>query len=170
MFWVSTLVVTLAGYAATAGAQQVIFVVRHAEFIRSADGQDRPLTEAGHQRAKALATLLKDTGINTIFTSTLQPTIETAKPLAQALKLEPTALPQLTTKFKPSDVDAFVDLLRSRHRADIVLFVGHSNTVPALIKVLGHPNEIEIPAGEYDNLFVVVPKSEGPPIVLRLRF
>ena len=67
-------------------------------------------------------------------------------------------------------MESFVELLRTEHRESIVLFVGHSNTVPALIKALGHTAEIKIPETEYDNLFLVFPKSEGPPTVLRLRF
>jgi phosphohistidine phosphatase SixA len=150
--------------------QQAIFLVRHAEDVRSTDVVDRPLTEAGHRRAMLLATLLKDTGISAIFTSSLQRTIKTAKPLATTLKIEPKTLPQLTTKFKTSDMESFVELLRSRHGDDIVLFVGHANTVPALLKALGHQAEIKIPETEYDNLFVVFPRSGVPPTVLRLRF
>jgi broad specificity phosphatase PhoE len=72
--------------------------VRHAEDLRSPDGPDRFLTEAGHQREKGLATLLKDVGINEVFTSSLQRTIKTAEPLAKVLQIESTLLPQLTTK------------------------------------------------------------------------
>jgi broad specificity phosphatase PhoE len=153
-----------------ADAQQAIFLVRHAEDVRSRAVVDRPLTEAGHRRAMLLATVLKDAGINAIFTSSLQRAINTAEPLAKALQIEPKPLPQLTTKFKPSDMESFVELLRTQHRENIVLFVGHSNTVPALLKALGHPTAIKIPETEYDNLFVLFPKSEGPPTVLRLRF
>jgi hypothetical protein len=32
--------------------------------------------------------------------------------------------------------------LRSEHRQDIVLVVGHANSVPALLKGLGYPAEI----------------------------
>jgi phosphohistidine phosphatase SixA len=153
-----------------ADAQQAIFLMRHAEDVRSKDVVDRPLTETGHRRAMLLATLLKDAGINAIFTSSPQRAISTAEPLAKALQIETKTLPQLTTKFKTSDMESFVELLRTQHGDNIVLFVGHSNTVPALLKALGHPTEIKIPETEYDNLFVLFPKSGGPPTVLRLRF
>jgi broad specificity phosphatase PhoE len=117
-----------------------------------------------------LATLLKDAGINAIFTSDLERTIKTAEPLAQRLEIEPKPLSLLSVSPKPSDIDAFVDLLRSEHRRDIVLVVGHANSVPALLKALGHPVEIKIPETEFDNLFVLIPMSEGPPKLLRLRF
>jgi hypothetical protein len=35
---------------------------------------------------------------------------------------------------------------------------------------LGHPTEFTIQLHEYDNLFVIIPKSEGSPMVLRLRY
>ena len=158
------------GLVQLADAQQAIFLVRHAEDVRSRDVVDRPLTEAGHRRAMLLATILKDAGINAIFTSTLQRTIKTAEPLAKALQIEPKTLPQLTTKFKNNDMESFVELLHTQYRENIVFFVGHSNTVPALLKALGHPVEIKIPETEYDNVFVVFPKSDGRPTVLRLRF
>ena len=67
-------------------------------------------------------------------------------------------------------MENFVQLLRSQLRDSIVLFVGHSNTVPALIKALARTDGIKIPETEYDNLFVLFPKSEGAPTLLRLRF
>ena len=153
-----------------ADAQQAIFLVRHAEDVRSKNVLDRPLTESGQRRAMLLANVMKDAGINAIFTSSLQRAVKTAEPLAIASRIEPKPLPQLSTKFEPKDMEAFVELLRTEHREDIVLFVGHANTVPALLKALGHTAEIKISETEYDNLFVLFPKSQGAPTVLRLRF
>ena len=62
------------------------------------------------------------------------------------------------------------DRIRRRHANDVVLVVGHSNSVPQAIKLLGHPDPIEIGHDEYDSLFVVVPRGAGPPMVLRLRY
>jgi broad specificity phosphatase PhoE len=153
-----------------ADAQQAIFLVRHGETVAPKGTDARPLSEAGQRRAALLATLLKDTGIKAIFTSNLERTIKTAEPLAQALRIESKPLAQLSVQFKQSDVDAFVDILRTEHRGDIVLLVGHANTVPALLKALGYPVEIKIPETEFDNLFVLTPKADGPPTVLRLRY
>jgi len=110
--------------------------VRHGETVAPKGTDLRPLSEAGQRRAVLLATLLKDAGINAIFTSDLERTIKTAEPLAQALQIEPKALSRLSVGFKPNDIDAFVDLLRSEHRRDIVLVVGHANSVPALLKAI----------------------------------
>ena len=153
-----------------AESQQAIFLVRHGETVAPKGTDARPLSEAGQRRAALLAMLLKDAGIKAIFTSDLERTIKTAEPLAQALGIASKPLVQLNTQFKQSDVDVFVEFLRTEHRGDIVLLVGHSNTVPALLKALGHPVEIKIPETEFDNLFVLTPKAGGPPTVLRLRY
>ena len=151
-------------------AQQAISAVRHGETVAPKGADLRPLSEAGQRRAGLLATLLKDAGITAIFTSDAERTVTTAEPLAKLFRIEPKALGQLSTQFKQKDIDAFVGVLRSEHRSDIVLVVGHSNSVPALLKALGHPGEIKIPETEFDNLFVLISKSEGPPTLLRLRF
>jgi len=60
--------------------------------------------------------------------------------------------------------------LRSEHRQDVVLVVGHANSVPALLKGLGYPAEIKILETEFDNLFVLIPANDGPPKLLRLHY
>ena len=169
-FFCLPLIVVVLGWGGFADAQQAIFLVRHGETVAPKGTDLRPLSESGKRRAVLLATLLKDAGISAIFTSNLERTVNTAEPLAQSLRIESKALAQLNTQFKQNELDAFVALLRSAHRRDIVLVVGHSNSVPALLKALGHPAEIKIPETEFDNLFVLIPKSEGPPLLLRLRY
>jgi hypothetical protein len=154
----------------SAEAQRAIFIVRHAEQLD--DSSDSPLSEAGRQRAKALVGVLKDAGITAIYTTETQRTIQTAEPLVTALRLPAVVVPR-------KDTEDLIRRLRERHSQDIVLVVAHSGslrgagagmTVPALLKGLGHPAEVKIGRSEYDALFVVLPKSEGPPAVLRLRY
>ena len=55
-----------------------------------------------------------------------------------------------------------------RGAAGNVLVVGHSNSVPTLIKALGVADPLTIAEEEFDNLFVV---SRGsPPALLRLHY
>jgi len=42
--------------------------------------------------------------------------------------------------------------------------------VPEMLAALGDPGKIEIPATQYDDLFVVVPRVGGPPSVVRLKY
>ena len=153
-----------------ASAQQAIFLVRHADTIREKGISDSPLSERGEQRAQALAALLKDSGINAIYTTGLQRTVKTAEPLAKLLNIEPSLYPQLRPGAKPSDGENFAQLIRTKHSRDIVLVVLHSNSVPLLLKALGHPVQIKISASEFDNLFIITPQPEAPPTVLRLRY
>ena len=73
-----------------AEAQQAIFFVRHAE---QAPNDDDPfLTEAGHRRARALAEVLKDAGIDVIYTTERMRGIQTAEPISKLLNIEPKRL------------------------------------------------------------------------------
>jgi broad specificity phosphatase PhoE len=156
--------------ASLAEAQQAIFLVRHGDTVRQKGNPDVPLSEAGERRALALAALLKDSGITAIYTTGLQRTVKTAEPLAKLLSIEPKSQPELRPGAKPNDIEAFAEQLRTEHRQDIVLLVLHSNSGPALIKALGHSVAIKIPEPEFDNLFVIIPRPDGPPTVSRLRY
>jgi phosphohistidine phosphatase SixA len=142
-------------------AQRAVFLVRHAD--RLDDSEDTLLSKAGEERAQLLARLLKDAGITVIYTSQFQRTIKTAEPLASALKIKPVTIPI-------TDREGLFKRIRGENRDDIVLIVGHDRSVPALLKLFGHPVDVTIAPNEYDNLFVLVPKGTGPPMVLRLRY
>jgi broad specificity phosphatase PhoE len=116
----------------TAAAQSTIFLVRHAE---KAGGDDPDLTEAGRARAESLATVLKDAGITAIYTSEVKRTQQTAAPLAKALRVEPTIVAikdraALVAKLQGSSGNALV--------------VGHSNTIPEIIRRSASPRLIQL--------------------------
>jgi Histidine phosphatase superfamily (branch 1) len=142
-------------------AQQVIFLARHAE--QAPEVEEPPLTEKGQQRARTLAAILKDAGINVIYTNPRLRSIQTAEPLAKTLRVESKVLPMR------DDVEGLVRVLR-KHPHDRILIVTGSLNIPHVLKALGHPLEITVPPSEYDNLFVIFPKTEAQPVVLRLRY
>jgi broad specificity phosphatase PhoE len=144
-----------------AHAQEVVYLIRHAEQVL--DVEDPPLTEAGHQRAKAWAAVLRDAGIKVVYTSKKRRTKQTGESIAQALNIP------LETMSR-RDVAGLVDRLRTRHPDDAVLIVSHSRTIPKLLSELGHWDDVTIEPDDYDNLFIVVPQSEGDPLVLQLRY
>ena len=151
----------LTTFSSLAYAQRTVLLVRHAD--RLDDSEDTPLSKAGEARAQLLAYLLKDAGITEIHTSQFQRTIKTAEPLAISLKVKSVSTPT-------GDNAGHFKRIRTENRDDIVLIVGHDRSVPALLKLFGHPVDIKIEPPEYDNLFVLVPKETGPPTVLRLRY
>ena len=110
-----------------------------------------------------MVTLLKDAGINVIYTSERKRAIQTAEPIAKLLKIEP-------KKILLRDRDGLLRGLRAQDARDRVLVVSHSLSVPYLLKALGHPVEVTIPNEEHDNVFMIIPKSDGAPIVLHLRY
>jgi len=159
-------IVALSGSALIADAQEAIFVVRHAE--QAGPGSTNPpLTEAGEQRAKRLADVLKDAGIDVIFVSEesccTKRTAQTAEPLAKALNVKLTLIPR-------KDYDGLIARLHTEHAHDRALIVGHSSTVPKWLTAFGYPKKIKIAPLEYDNLFMIIPKSGSEPLVFQIRY
>ena len=147
---------------ATAYGQKLVFVVRHAE--RADRGMmkidtDPGLSTAGQARAAKLAAILADSGIKAIYATEFRRTQDTAGPLAARLGLP-------VQRYSSKDSGALVAALRKEHAGDIVFVVGHSNTVPEIIKALCGAG-VTIAETEYDNLFIVVPTTGT---MTRIRF
>jgi transcriptional regulator len=53
---------------------------------------------------------------------------------------------------------------------EAALVVGHSNTVPEVIKMLGADQSVTIDEKEFDNLFVVTVYARGKAKVARLKY
>ncbi len=121
---------------AVAQAPTTIFLVRHAEKAGEPTDRDPELSEAGRERAAALARVLGDANIAAIYSTPFIRTEKTAAPLAEKLSLEVTITP-ITRTF----VADLVATLQSQHAGETVLVVGHSNTVPQTITALGVPLE-----------------------------
>lgn len=135
---------------ALASAQRAVFLLRHAEKVDQS--RDAALTPAGHARARHLAQVLRDAGITAVYTSEFQRTRDTAAPLCQALGLQPRVVPA-------AEGASLIARLRRGHASDTILIVGHGDTLPDLMRALGVPRPPTIAAGDYDNLFVVIPQD-----------
>lgn len=153
-------------FASALHAQKAIFVVRHGEKISE---EDERLTEAGRARAGRLAAMLKTSGISAIYSTDTERTIGTAQPLADSLGLKVRIYDTKSVDGR-LDFQPFVERLRADAPDGVVLAVGHSNTVPALLRALGCEEVVSIASDEYDNLFVVVPKRDGGATLVRLRY
>jgi broad specificity phosphatase PhoE len=142
-----------------------VILVRHAELQGAAMANPKsvPLSEAGKARAQRLASLLKDSNIAAVYVTDFARTNQTAQPLARELDRQLTVVP----KGDPRDL---VEQLRKDHAGQTVLVVGHTDTLPGLIKALGYPSEIKIEAQDYGNVFIVTPRAERAPGFLRLRY
>ena len=152
--------------AVPTAAQSTVFLVRHAERADTqpgatpAMGADPDLSEAGRARAESLATMLKDAKITAIFATEFKRTQQTAAPLAKALGITVTTVASNST----------ADLLKKiRASKGNVLVVGHSNSVPDVIKGLGVSTPVTIADDEFDNLFLVSRGSTASLVRLHYR-
>jgi len=139
-------------------AEPFVVIVRHAEKAASS-GNDPDLAPAGRARADALARMLKDFGVTTIFTSEFKRTQETAAPTAKSTGVAPTVVPA-------KDIAALVSKLHQLKGNALV--VAHGDTIPNIAKALGIDTPIQIPDDDYTELLVVTVGDK--PQLLRLRF
>jgi broad specificity phosphatase PhoE len=132
-------------------AATTIYLVRHAE--KEAAGPDPALSAAGRQRATELGRLLQDAGIEAIYSTDVTRTLETATPLAQQRGLQ----------IRIYDWDGMEELAASLLRqGGRYLVVGHSDTTPELVGLLGgEPGTAIDEADEYDRLYVVSVAPDG---------
>jgi phosphohistidine phosphatase SixA len=169
---VAAMLALLVAVPALAAADQVIFVVRHAERADTAAGQgaapatgmmgaDPSLSAAGHERAERLATVLAAAGVKQIITTEYQRTRQTAAPLAAKMALTPIAI-------AAKDLDAVVAKLRGGSVTTLV--VGHSNTLPELLRKLGVADPVTVGENDYDDLFAVVRDADGHATLIRLKY
>lgn len=125
-------------------AASVFFLTRHAE--KAGLGDESPLTEAGEARAQALAHWLRDAGIDRICSTDFVRTRATAAPLAEALGLE----------VQLYDLDKLAELADAlRSTPGRYLVVGHSDTTPELVSLLGGEAGAPIGEDEDDRLYVL---------------
>jgi len=144
--------------AAGADAAPVIFIVRHGEKA-STGGNDPDLSPDGQKRADALARILKDSQITSVFVTEFRRTQETAAPTAKAAHVSPTVI-------SANDIGALVEKLRALNGNALV--VGHGNTIPDLLKALGIATPVSIPDDDYVEIFAVL--IGDPPQLLRLHY
>lgn len=157
--------VTLVLYAATlapAAAQPAgsaapdpvttIIVVRHAE--KMDDGADPALSAAGEARAAALAGALQHAGVTAIYTTQFRRTRDTAVPLARRIGVTPTLME--AGGGAGSHASAVAERVLAEARGSTAVIVGHSNTVPDIVRALGGPDVGAIADDEYMHLFVLL--------------
>jgi len=141
-----------------ANAAPVVFIVRHAEKA-STSGKDPDLSVEGQKRADALAHILKDSQITSIFVTEFKRTQQTAAPTANATHITPTVVPA-------NDIGALVGKLRALNGNALV--IGHGNTIPDLLRALGVTTAVSIPEDDYTEIFAVL--LGDTPQLLRLHY
>ena len=148
--------------AASASQQQplVVFIVRHGE--KADDGEDPELSAEGQERARLLAKTLRSAAIEQVHSSDFIRTRDTAAPTAKASGLDvqlydPRNLPDLAEKLRA---------IGGRH-----LVVGHSNTTPPMVELLGGEPSLPIDEeAEFDRLYIVTVGRDGTATSVMMRY
>jgi len=145
-----------------------VVLVRHAEKEVGAIS-DAPLSPEGEQRADRLANMFGDTQkfgrLQKIYVTNTRRTQQTALRLSQRLGI--------TSEVVDAKIESaeLAKRVLDENRGGRVLIVGHSNTVPELVKALSGADVVP-PIGEeeYDTMYVVTVPSMGRASVLRLKY
>lgn len=147
-------------------ATTTVLLVRHADKVEN-NSEDPALSEQGRQRAKVLADFLSDVdvaaSVDAIFATQYRRTQQTAAPLAERL--------EVTVNIADADdIEGTAAAILSDHKGEIVLVVGHSNTIPALIAEFHGSKQVEITENDYDHLYVVTVPWFGKVKTLMFRY
>lgn len=142
-----------------AHAETVVVLVRHGEKVD--DSVDARLSDQGQARARALAAILRDAGIDAVYSTDFTRTRETARPTAEMVS-KPIEI------YNTDDLEGFAKRLRDRGGRALV--VGHSNTTPEVVRLLGGDPGPPIGEAEYDRLYLLVLSPSGETTTTILRF
>ncbi len=162
----TAIAVGLAWFFESQATTTVIFV-RHAE--KAATPADNPgLSPAGQRRVAELRRQLVDAdvvaGVDAVYATPFRRTEETARPIAEALDLP-------VHPYDAEDTEAIMEYIVKAHKGKIILVVGHSNTLPALIGNMGASKKVPpIADDEYDNIYIVSIPWFGKTKTIRLRY
>ena|ERR1041385_7920741 len=137
---------------------RTIYVVRHAERMKTPSGtmvpNDMPLSEAGKVRAFVLRDELQDKHIRHIYSTNTVRTISTADPLSQAININ---IKIYNTR---DSLDQFIEMVRKMKGNTLI--VGHSNTVDDIVNKLCNQTKVagDLPDSVYDNLYILTQKGK----------
>ena len=125
-----------------------IYLVRHAEKeSEPKDPGDPSLSSCGELRAQALAKILSDIRLESIYSTPFERTLDTARPIADSKQLE-------IDIYDPSGLREFSQLLLEMRQDTLI--VGHSNTTGVLAGLLADESEEAFNEDIYDRLYQVV--------------
>ena len=151
----------------TAVPSTTIIVARHGE--KTAEPKEDPvLTPEGEARAIALAEAVRGAGISAIYSTKWKRSQYTARPASEQLKVPITTFDVPTND--PEYGRIYATELLAKNRGKVVLVVGHSNTIPMILRGLGIADAPAITDPEYDHLFIVTIPEGGEARVVRARY
>ena len=121
--------------------QQTWYFVRHFE---KQTGDNPSLTKVGKARAEALAAFFSDKSLTHIYSTDYARTIETATPVSELKSLE----------IQSYDPRKLVELSSKLKALNDFLVVGHSNTTPEILSLMGG-EDIIINESDYGVVYIL---------------
>jgi broad specificity phosphatase PhoE len=139
-------------FAQTDPVITTFILVRHAE--KATGGDDPDLKPEGHERAKHLVSVLKNTSLGAVYSTRYNRTKNTVGPVAREKGLEV----QVYESLKANELDALV----TKHAGQTVLIGGHSNTIPQIANLLLGKEEFKnFEDTAYGNLLIISVVERG---------
>jgi len=140
---------------------QYFYIVRHAE---KEAGKDPGLMKSGHNRAGDLYRILKNKRIDEIYITQYR----RAQMTADSLRV----YENLKTIVYDADTSGHGLLYKMNEKNGFqknLLIIGHSNTIPGIIRRLGITDFTlkEIPEDEYDNLYIIRQRKNKLSLAIR---
>ena len=162
----TAIAIGLAGFFESQATTTVILVWHAEKAAMPAD--DPSLSPAGERRVAELTRQLVDAdvvaGVDAVYSTPFRRTEETARPVAKALGLT-------VNSYDAANTEEIMERIVKVHKGKIILVVGHSNTLPALIGNMGASKKVpEIAENEYDNIYIVSIPWFGKTKTIRLRY
>jgi phosphohistidine phosphatase SixA len=147
------LVIALAFWLVSAASTTTIFVMRHAEKLTAnPEDPDPALAPAGEARALELAQFFgrapKGQRLDAMVVSEFRRTQDTVRPLANRLGIPVIVVPA-------DDIRATASRALDENRGGRVLVVGHSDTVPEIVKELSGVAVGPMSEAEYGIVYLV---------------
>lgn len=134
-------------------ADTMVIVVRHAEKSTD-DPKDPGLSEQGQARANKLAELLKDAHVSAAYVTQYKRTRLTALPTATRNGFQ-VEVRNATRENANTYTAELLKEIQKKHKGKTVLIVGHSNTVPEVVKHMTGIDVAPIGEDEFDRVYVV---------------
>jgi len=158
----------LSGISQASTGDTVVIVVRHAEKA-SDDPKDPSLSEAGQARAQSLVKALVGLPLSAVFTTQYRRTRLTAEPAAQAagITVEVREANAANARTYANDLST---LVRRQHRGGNVLVVGHSNTVPEIVRAFSGMEVEALTDADFDRIYVITLAKNGKARLVKLRY
>lgn len=137
--------IALLGLAAVPAAAEPAsyYVMRH---LQKGSGEDPGLSPEGRAAAQRLASWFTGERPASIYVSNTRRARETATPLAKRLKIT-------VKEYDPRDTPGLI--ARVKGETGTVLIVGHSNTVPDIVELLGGDKPAALEESDYGAIWRV---------------